>query len=227
MRRLAATVATDLRLQYRNGFYLATAFVLVISIVLVRALPRDIAALFLPVVIIGNVLINAFYFAGGLLLLERSEGTLLAQAVTPLRHAEYLAAKVATLTALCLLEGLLLAAATFGADSWLLPMAVGIMLIAALFCLTGIALVLPYRSINEFLLPSVLYSFALSIPLLGLIGVASPSWYVLHPMYGPMRLLQIDEPLSPPGLIHAIAYPAACIPAVYVWSRRALAMHAA
>jgi fluoroquinolone transport system permease protein len=226
MKRLAATVAIDLRLQYRNGFYFATAFVLVISIVLVRALPRDVAALFLPVVIIGNVLINAFYFAAGLLLLERSEGTLLAQAVTPLRHAEYLASKVATLTALCLLESLILAAATFGVDSWLVPMAAGIVLSAALFCLAGIALVLPYRSINEFLLPSVLYSFALSVPLLGLFGIGSLSWYALHPTYGPMRLLQIDEPLSPAGLIHAIAYPAACIAVVYVWSRRALALHA-
>ena len=85
MTRLAATLQTDVRVQWRNGFYLATAFVVVCSIALLRWLPNDITALLLPVVLLENILINTFYFVSALLLLERGEGTLSAQSITPLR----------------------------------------------------------------------------------------------------------------------------------------------
>ena len=222
MRRLTATLWTDVRLQYRNGFYFATLFVLIISIALLRAVPRELLSSLLPVVIIGNVLINAFYFAGGLLLLERIEGTLLAQAVTPLHPGEYLASKLVTLTAVSLVESLVLAAAVLGLHAWLAPMAVGIALTAALFCLVGIGVVVRYESINEFLLPSVLYSFVLCLPLLGVLGVAPGAWYWLHPLQGAVRLMQIEPPLTLMGAGLMLLYPLACAAPAYVWCRRAL-----
>ena len=41
MRRLAATLRCDLRLQLRNGFYYATALVVVASVILLRCLPEE------------------------------------------------------------------------------------------------------------------------------------------------------------------------------------------
>ena len=98
MTRLAATLGTDMQVQFRNGFYLATAFVVACSIVLLRWLPAEVAALLLPVVAPENIVVNTFYFVSALLLLERGEGTLAAQNVTPLRADEYLASKVLTLS---------------------------------------------------------------------------------------------------------------------------------
>jgi hypothetical protein len=86
MRRLTATLETDVRLQFRNGFYFATLFVVVFSTLLLRWLPADISRLILPVVILENVLMNAFYLASGLLLLERVEGNVrrsVGHAITP------------------------------------------------------------------------------------------------------------------------------------------------
>lgn len=148
MSRLAATIKTDVRIQFRNGFYFATVFVVAFSIVLLRWLPPDVAILILPVVIVENVLVNTFYFVSGLLLLERVEGTFVAQSVTPLRDDEYVAAKLVTLTALSLAESLLIAVAVFGIDAWLVPMAAAIALAAVLFCLVGIGLVVRYDSIK-------------------------------------------------------------------------------
>ena len=130
MTRLAATLQTDVRVQLRNGFYLATGFVVACSITLLRWLPDDITALLLPVVLLENVLINTFYFVSALLLLERGEGTLSAQSITPLRGDEYLASKVITLTALSLVESLVIASAVTGLDSQLLMMSLGIALAA-------------------------------------------------------------------------------------------------
>jgi len=222
MRRLAATIRTDVRVQFRNGFYAATVLVVIFSIVLLRWLPRETATLLLPVVILENVLMNTFYFVSGLVLLERVEGTFVAQSVTPLRTAEYLGSKLATLTGLSLVESGLIAVAVFGVARWLIAMALGVVLAAALFCLVGVALVVRYDSINEFLLPSVPYTFLLSLPLLGIFGIGADAWYLPHPIQGPLELMRIDALYSGGRLAYAIGYPLVWIVPVYLWSRRAL-----
>jgi fluoroquinolone transport system permease protein len=222
MTRLAATLQTDMRVQLRNGFYLATVFVVACSIALLRWLPNDVAALLLPVVLLENVLINTFYFVSALLLLEQGEGTLAAQNVTPLSGDEYLASKVMTLTALSLLESLLIAAAVTGLDGRLLVMSLGIALAATLFCLSGVALIVHYQSINEFIMPSVLYTAVLSLPVLGYFGVGAREWYLPHPIQGALELMQLRTPYTPARLAYAIGYPLLWLVPLSLWSRRGL-----
>lgn len=222
MTRLAATLQTDVRVQLRNGFYLATAFVVACSIVLLRWLPNDVAALLLPVVLLENVLINTFYFVSALLLLERGEGTLAALSVTPLRGDEYLVSKVITLTALSLVESLLIATAAAGLNGRLLMMSLGIALAAILFCLSGVALIVHYESINEFIMPSVLYTAVLSLPVLGYFGVGAREWYLLHPVQGSLELMQMQTQYMPERLAYAIGYPLLWLVPIFLWSRRAL-----
>ena len=220
--RLAATLRTDVRVQVRNGFYLATAFVVTGSILVLRWLPPEAAALLLPVVLLENVVVNTFYFVSALLLLERGEGTFAAQSVTPLRVGEYLASKVVTLTALSLVEGLLIAFAVGGLDGRLARTALGIALAAVLFCLSGIALIVRYEAINEFIMPSVVYTLLLSLPLLGYFGIGVRAYYLLHPIQGPLELLQARAAPTPGALAYAVGYPALWIVPAYLWSRRAL-----
>lgn len=222
MTRLYATLRTDVRVQLRNGFYVATAVVVVSSILLLRWLPADAAALLLPVVLLENVLINTFYFVSALLLLERGEGTFAAQSVTPLRADEYLASKLLTLTALSLVESLLIAVAVGGPDPRLVVMAVGITLAASLFSLAGVGLVVRYHAMNEFIMPSVLYTALLTLPVFGYFGVGAGVWYLAHPIQGPLELMRIRGSYTPGGLAYAIVYPLLWIPPVYLWSRRAL-----
>ena len=222
MTRLAATLRTDVRVQLRNGFYLATAFVVACSIALLHWLPKDVAALLLPVVLLENIVINTFYFVSALLLLERGEGTLAAQSVTPLRRDEYLASKVMTLTALSLVESLLIATAVTGINGRLLIMSFGIALAAMLFCLSGVALIVYYESINEFIMPSVLYTAVLSLPVLGYFGVGAREWYLLHPVQGSLELMQMQAPYMPARLAYAVGYPLLWLVPISLWSRRAL-----
>lgn len=222
MTRLAATLRMDAQVQARNGFYAATGFVAASSILLLRWLPADTAALLLPVVILENILINTFYFVSALLLLERDEGTLAALSVTPLRSGEYLAAKVVTLTALSLAESLLITVALVGLDGRLVVMSLGIALAAALFCFAGVAAVVRYASINEFIMPSVFYAFLLSLPILGYFGVGARAWYLPHPIQGPFDLMQMQAPFSAAGLAYAVGYPLLWVVPFYLWSRRAL-----
>jgi fluoroquinolone transport system permease protein len=222
MTRLAASLATDVRVQFRNGFYLATAFVVAGSIALVRWLSSEAASVLLPALLCGNVMVNTFYFVSALLLLERGEGTWDAQSVTPLRVNEYLASKVLTLTALSVLEGLLIALAVTGLDARLGLIALGIALAAVLCCLAGVAAIVHYESINEFIMPSTLYAALLSLPLLGYFGVGMREWYLPHPLQGPLDLMQLRTPSGAAGLAYATGYPLLWMWVMAAWSRRAL-----
>jgi fluoroquinolone transport system permease protein len=98
---------------------------------------------------------------------------------------------------------------------------VGIVLAAVLFCLTGVALIARYESINEFLMPSVLYTALLSLPVLGYLGVGPRAWYLPHPIQGPLELMQI-QPLRPGAWAYAVLYPILWIVPVFLWSRRGI-----
>jgi hypothetical protein len=97
MKRLLSTIRCDIRLQARNGFYHAAAFVAAFWTFALSRIEPDHLVLWMPVFILSNILINTFYFMAGLVLLEKAEGTLIAQSVTPLRPWEYLVSKLVTL----------------------------------------------------------------------------------------------------------------------------------
>lgn len=189
MSRLAATLRCDARLQLRNGFYYAGGFVAVAAVLLLRWLDPPGLARLLPALVLSNLLINTFYFMGGLVLLEKGEGTLEAQVVTPLRLWEYLGSKVITLCGLSLAENLAIVAATHGAGFAVLPLAAGVAGAAALFSLAGFVVVSRYDSINEYLFPSFLVTSLLPLPLLDSFGAWPSRLFDLHPAQGPLRLM--------------------------------------
>lgn len=223
MSRLGATVLVEARLQWRNGFYYASAFAVVASIVALRWLQANAIDLLLPVVIFENVMLNSFYFVAGVILLEKAEGTRAVLVVTPLRRVEYIGSKVLTLAALSLVESLLISAGVQGVALPTLPLAAGIALSSALFTLFGIALVAPYSAINEFIMPSVVYTMLLSLPLLGWFGIGAAWWWLWHPLQGPLDLMSArTTPLSTGRAAYALLWPALWLAPVYLWSRRAL-----
>jgi fluoroquinolone transport system permease protein len=193
MARLLSTIRCDIRLQQRNGFYYATIFVMAAYALGLSQLRAAGARLslgwLLPAIVLNNLLITTFYFVGALVLLEKAEGTLTAQVVSPLRAGEYLASKVITLTALALIYNLGIAALLVGgafAAPWLIA---GIGAAAALMVMAGFVAVARYDAVNEFLLPSAPWAAGLLLPLIYVLGWDSPLLY-LHPLQGPLVLMQ-------------------------------------
>lgn len=190
MRRLLAALACDARLQYRNGFYAAAGFVAVALILLLRLVPAPYVGWLMPALVLTNMQVNTFYFIGGLVLLEKGEGSLEALVVTPLRRHEYLASKVITLGVMSLAEALAIVLLAHGTGFRLVPLAAGVGLTAALYCLYGFLAVARYDSINEYLFPSMLYTSVLSLPLLDYFGVWETPLMYLHPVQAPLVLLE-------------------------------------
>ena len=213
MHRLAATVRLDVRLQARNGFFYAVGFVLACWFAVLSCLPEIDWGYVLPAVVFGNLVMVNFYFVAGLVLLEKGEGTLEAQVVTPLAGWEYLASKTLTLTALSVVEQLVIVWSAHGGGVSLAPLLAGIALAGILYTLVGFVLIARYRSINEFLLPSVLCTVLLSLPMLRYFGIWDTWLLYLHPFTSPLVLLEGAFRPIPTwewayGLTHAAAWSA-------------------
>jgi fluoroquinolone transport system permease protein len=219
--RLAATLRLDARLQLRNGFYFAAGFVvLIVSAILTQLPPLDWGYL-MPALVQNNLLISTFYFMGGLVLLERGEGTLESQIVTPLRTREYLLSKVITLTALALVENLIILIVAQGLAFSPFWWCLGSVCAGALYSLLGFVTVARYDSINEYLFPSFLVAIVLALPLLDYFGIVSSPLFYLHPVQALLLLLRAAfVPLELWQLGYAVAYSSFWIALAYLWCER-------
>ena len=221
MNRLTATLGCDLRLQWRNGFYYAAGFVALYSVLLVGWLDREDRIWVLPAFIFVNLLINTFYFLAGLVLLEKREGTLEAQVVTPLTTCDYLLSKLVTLTGLAVAENLAIAAVSYGLGFHLPLLIAGMVLGCAIYALFGFIAVARYDSINEFLFPSFVYTMLFVPPLVPYLGFSEHWVYHLHPMAAPLALMKAAfVPVAPWQLVSGTLYSIAWIGIAWLWSRQ-------
>lgn len=208
-KRTLSTLYWEIKLQYRNGFYYATAFILAFWVALYSQAPRLDLTTILPGLLMGNLLVTTFYFIAGLVMLEKSEGSLEARVVTPLRAGEYLLAKLLALSGLVLAENLIIAALFSRLQFRLLPTVMGLLLGGAIFSLAGFLVVVRYNSINEFLMPSMPYTVLLMLPLVDFFGVFPSPLFYLHPMQAALVLLEGGfHSLSPFEWIYGLGYSA-------------------
>ena len=147
----------DIVLQARNGFYWASAFVVVLVGGLLLSVPEGVradAAAWVPALLAVNLQITTFFFVAGLMLLERDEGTLTALAVSPFSPAAYLATRTITLTTLAAVETVAVVLIAFGTGgSWLLILS-GTAALGVIYTGFGSGVGARYASVNEMLLPA-------------------------------------------------------------------------
>lgn len=190
MKRILATLRSDIRLQFRNGFYYVSGFVAVLIVITLKQFGEVNWLVWWPAIILENLVINGFFFMAGLVLLEKNEGTLEAQIVSPLRPWEYLLSKALSLGLLSLVETLVVVALVSGVGfNWAL-LALGVLTLTLMYALYGFIVVARYHSISEFLMPSAVWTMGFSLPLLYYFGLWR-SWVMyLHPLQAPVVLMQ-------------------------------------
>jgi fluoroquinolone transport system permease protein len=221
--RVLSSLRWEVTLQYRNGFYYAVAFVLAIWVLLWTQLPRMDLSAVLAGILISNLLVTTFYFMAGMVMLEKGEGSLEARVVTPMRSGEYLLVKVLGLSALVLIENLVIAGLFSGFQFGLLPVALGLLLAGAIFMLFGFLSVIRYNSINEYLLPSVGYAFLLMLPLIDFFGLWKSPLFYLHPIQGSLVLVQAGfQPAEALEWLYGIGYSLIWLGLLFWMSRKAL-----
>jgi fluoroquinolone transport system permease protein len=221
-RRLGASLVNDIRLQFRNGFYYVVVVVVVLWAIIFSQLPWIDTAWLLPGLLLGNLVTNTFYFIGGLVLLEKAEGSLEAQVGSPLRTWEYLASKTTSLVLLSLVETLVLVLLVHGSNFNGLLLTLGIAGAGAIYSLVGFTAVARYPSINEFLIPSMGYTFLLELPLLVYFRLFDTWLVYLHPLQAPLVLMESAfRPVETWQNVYGILYSALWIGVFYKFSNRA------
>lgn len=166
MKRLQTAVRWDMRLQFRNGFYYAAAFIAVIMTIVLWQLPQAELPTILPVFVLGNMTHRHVLLHGRAGAAGKGDGVLEGLILTPLRQSEYLVAKLVSLTLLTLVENVGIVTAVYGLNYNLLLLVLGVGLMASFNVLFGFIAVARYDSINSFLLPSILLTMTLTVPLL-------------------------------------------------------------
>ena len=228
MTRLVSSIATDVRVQFRQGFYFVSGFTVLIFTALLSQLPQDglDLSLVMPSFLLINFVLTTFFFVGALVLLEKSEGTLYGLVVTPLRDSEYLFAKTASLTGLATLESAIIVLLVFGVPLRPLPLLLGMLLLGTLFTLLGFAVIARFHSINEYLLPAGFGVVLLLLPLLTSTGLGSSPLFYLHPAQPAVILLRSAyAPVPTPELLFAISSSLAWAVLSLIWARRVFARH--
>jgi fluoroquinolone transport system permease protein len=213
----------DVVLQARNGFYWASAFLVVMIGALLLSVPATAhgnAAAWVPPILAINLQLTTFFFMAGLMLLERDEGTLSALAVSPLSASAYLAMRTLSLTGLATAETLAIVWIGFGTNgSWGLILA-GTAALGVIYTGFGAAVAARYESVNALLLPASAVVGLLLLPLLAHFGFA-PRWlFYLHPLEPPMTLLRagygvIDRTEIAFGIVGSVGWSALA----FVWGR--------
>lgn len=223
MKRLTATIFRDIRLQVRNGFYYAAAFVGAFWALALSRIAPEFLTFWMPALVLSNLLINTFYFMAGAVLLEKAEGTLMAQSVTPLRSWEYLLSKVITLTLLSVAESSVIVIVGYGTGFSAAAFLSGVISSAVIFELTGFLLVIRYGSINEFLFPSFLFTLLFAPPFLSYFGLLESAIIYLHPLQGPLLLTQAAfGEITGRQSLYALSYSIVAIASALLLSQRAL-----
>ena len=221
MTRLQTAVRWDMRLQFRNGFYYAAAFIAVLMTLVLWQLPTAELPTILPVFVLGNMTIGTFYFMAGLVLLEKGDGVLEGLIVTPLRQSEYLAAKLVSLTLLTIVENVGIVTAVYGFRYNFLLLALGVGLMACFNILFGFIAVARYDSINRFLLPSILMTLTLAVPLVHYLGFWTSPLLYLHPVQATLLLIKgAFQPIAPWQMAYGVLYAALWIGLLFKASQR-------
>ena len=219
---LLSTLFWDAQLQFRHGFYYAGVFVAIIWIALFRQIPRDSLTYLIPPFLFLNLIMTTFYFVAGLVLLEKGQAVLQGLVVTPLPPQTYMFAKVGSLGFLAVLECLVIILLTHGLQLEWLWLLLGLAFLAALYVLFGLAMVVYYESINQFLFPSGLLVTLFTLPLLGYFDIWDSLLFYLLPSQGPLLLLKASlYPLSGGQLLYAVGSSLLWLIMAFVLSQKA------
>jgi fluoroquinolone transport system permease protein len=228
-RTLMCLVLWDVRVQARENVYFFTALTTLAFCTVIWLLPDRApdtvvtGILFLDPAVVGTS------FVAAIVLMERSQNTFVAIAVSPARPSHYVVSKIITLTMLTFVGGMTLVCAAY----YPLPLDRAIRFIiamaftGALGVVLGLLLVATANSMNHFIARGFPVAVLLYLPFLAHFGVIEGVWawvlFGLDPGHAMLRsLLWAANPsnVSTADAIYGFAYMGLLIAVFFVWALR-------
>jgi fluoroquinolone transport system permease protein len=181
----------DVLLAWRRGVIGAAAGAVAIYVLVLRLAPESIAETLLPFLVFSDPAALGFFFVGGIVLAERSEGTAAAIAVSPVPAASVLAARILVLATLGAVGGFGVALGSGLEVDWI-TFVPAVVLTALLYTCFGYAVAMRSSSVNDYFARATGWSTPLFAPL-ALFAVAPDAWFMaLWPTTAALVLLRGD-----------------------------------
>jgi fluoroquinolone transport system permease protein len=187
---LATLIRHDARLQFRYGIYAAYAVVVALYVAALASLGSRLPPAATAFIIFSDPAALGFFFLGGLVMLERSEGVRAPLAVTPMTVSDYLGAKILTLTGVALVACVALYLA--GQHSGDLPLLLAtVALTSILYVGLGVPVALGFRTVSGYLMGSVAFLTPVVAPSFLALLDPFPIWLGIIPSVSQFRLMMI------------------------------------
>lgn len=229
MSRLRSTMRLDVQLQVRSKLYHIGIVVAVLMGLAIRLLfsPSSMGTV-LPSFVLVGIGGTTFMFVAGMVLLEKSERTIEALRLSPLRTRDYLLSKAVTLTAFAAVECIVvMAVAGFDVGLNPLPMAFGLLTLGLANTFIGMGLVAKHASVTTFMFPTALLVIGvLQLPLFGVMELGPPLLYHLIPTQGPyVLMLGAYTPLAAWQWVYGLVMSLALVVACYMYAQIKFRQH--
>lgn len=178
--RLKRLFLLDMRFQAKYGFYFLYAVLTAIYIAVLFALPENWKEKAAAILIFSDPASMGLFFMGAIVLLEKSQHTTCALAVSPVHATEYVIAKVSSLSAISLVVAAILALAA-DADH-LHTVLLGTFISGMIFTLLGIIVATKITSLNQFILWTVPIEAVCFVPAILHLFKITPAWCGYYPV---------------------------------------------
>ncbi|MFN3239260.1 MAG: hypothetical protein ACE37D_19690 [Pseudomonadales bacterium] len=226
MASLSQVLRWEIALQARSFIYPATVVSTLMICGFLSVLPvEQLSPAWVTFFVFIDPAMIGLSFVGAIILMEKSEGTILAVGVSPMEPGLYIAAKVISLTLVTFASGL--AVAYVAADDFLLiRMLLTLTLSSTVAVLVGFACAARAPSMNKLTITLLWVSMIAYAPLLTHFGVLPESLtplIALIPSYAVLLLLEScvsTSPFDSTLLIASFGYLVAWVVAGWLWASR-------
>lgn len=178
--RLGSLLLWDMRFQRKYGFYFLYAILTAIYAFILFAVPENWKEKTAAILIFTDPAAMGLFFMGAIILLEKSQHTPCAFAVSPVRETEYIIAKVSSLSAISFIVVAILALIANVNNFHIVLL--GTVLSSAIFTLLSMIAATKIASLNQFILWTVPIEIVCFVPAMLHLFKITPTWLRYYPI---------------------------------------------
>lgn len=221
--RFSSTLGLDVRQQGRSQLYVVGFGVALAMGLMGRFLiPASWLGRALPIFYLLGIGGTTYMFGASMVLLDKTEGTLDALRVTPLRVEEYLGSKALSLTSFALLESGVVYLVAGGWEAVTpLPLFAGAAVLGSSLTCMGMGQVASHDSVTSFLVPGAVFvSLVVQLPVFYALDIGPSVLWYCTPTQGPMLLMLAgSESLTCLQWVYAVLVSLALMTGSYAYAR--------
>lgn len=196
----------DMVFQWKYGFYLLYFIMTILYLTIFSYLSGNAKAMVVTICVYSDPAAMGMFFMGALILLEKSQRVINSIAVSPVTPGEYIGGKVASISIISLLVGLILMSQ--GKTESMISCSIGILGASVLFSLCGIIVGTKIENVNQYIVGTLPFEILGFVPVIAY--RAGFLWddlrMLMHPGCAAVRLIEGDKRVMLPALVSVMAW---------------------